>query len=105
MAVRQPLRPRFFVPGRDFPPLGRSGLVGALPPRLATTLTPALAVFFPRLAPRFAGGPADFSLDLGFAFRPGAAASFAVLARAAVARAAGVRRALRRCAALRVAAV
>src|SRR3984893_19246655 len=51
MAVRQPLRPRFFPPGGVFPPVGPAGLVGALPPRLATTFAPAaLAFFLPRFA-------------------------------------------------------
>src|SRR5258708_4245696 len=50
IAIRQPLRPRFFAPGPVFPPLGRSGLVGALPPRLTTTFIPALALVLPRLA-------------------------------------------------------
>src|SRR6266436_9755375 len=50
IAIRQPLRPRFFAPGPLFPPGGRSGLVGALPPRLTTTFIPALALVLPRLA-------------------------------------------------------
>src|SRR6202030_3720747 len=68
MAVRQPLRPRFFPPGRVFPPVGPAGLVGALAPRLATTLAPAaLAFFLPRFAsPRLAaaGCFTDVATDL-----------------------------------------
>src|SRR5216683_6312017 len=88
IAIRQPFRPRFFIPRRVFPPVGPAGLVGALPPRLATTLTPALALFLPCFVapdPVTAGGfaddlevdLADDLADLAFAFRPAAAAGFA----------------------------
>src|SRR5258707_1169400 len=107
MAVRQPLRPRFFPPGGVFPPVGPAGLVGALPPRLATTLAPAaLAFFLPRFAsPRLVaagcladvatdltvGRTADLTADLAFALEFAAAAGLRAPARAAITRLAGLR--------------
>src|ERR1700730_10923383 len=124
MAVRQPLRPRFFPPGGVFPPVGPAGLVRALPPRLATTLAPAaLAFFLPRfassrlvadgcftdVAPDVApdlttGRTPDLTADLPFALVLAAAAGLRAPARGAITRPAGLR-ALRRCAALRAATV
>src|SRR6202030_79113 len=120
MAVRQPLRPRFFPPGRVFPPVGPAGLVGAFAPRLATTLAPAaLAFFLPRFpSPRLvaagcfgdvatdltAGRAADLTADLAFALVLAVAAGLRAPGRPAITRPAGLR-ALRRCAALRAAAV
>src|SRR5579871_2428819 len=120
ITIRQPLRPGFFGPGPVFPPVGRLGLVGAVPPLLTTTFMPALALFLSRLAPSGAacalaglvcGLASGFTSDLGsslpFASPRAAAEGFALPARPARSRltVAGRLRALRRCAALRAAAV
>src|SRR5262249_26130799 len=118
IAIRQPLRPRFFAPGPVFPPVGPSGLVGRPPPRLTTTFIPALALFLPRLAlPGVAAGAltglvsalvSDLASALVSALalalpRP-PAAGFTAPGTAERVRRTGLR-ALRRCAALRAAAV
>src|SRR5215475_6295186 len=64
MAVRQPLRPRFLAPRRVFPPLGPLAPPGALPPRLAATLTPTLALFLPGFAAPDPGTVGTLASDL-----------------------------------------
>ncbi len=111
MLIRQPLGEGFFAPGRVFPPPGRLGLVGGLRPRLKAVFTPALAFFLPRLATPVvaARALADFDLlsdlDPALALALAAKPGFAAPARATPTRLAGGLRALRRCAALRAAAV